>query len=131
MGEGGEAAFPNHAHGNMMRPREMVREARMRCLTMLLAALWLGATAGGANAAQGVRLAQNSAVITCMMSCNAQVATCRTGCIVPGTAPTNAATTTGNANVSTTCQLTCSTQQIACQTTCAQTPPSQQTAPAQ
>ena len=91
------------------------------------AALVLAAAAlpGGAAHAGKIRLAQSSVVTTCMMGCNAQAATCRTTCIVPGTAPTNAATTTGNANVSTSCQLNCSTLQIACQTNCAQASPSQ------
>jgi hypothetical protein len=44
---------------------------------------------------------------------------------LPGAAQTGAATTTGNANVSTTCQLACSTQQLICQTNCAQNSPSQ------
>ena len=70
------------------------------------------------------RLAQTSTVTNCMMLCNSQAAACQTTCVVPGTAPTGAATTTSNANVSTSCQLSCSTQQVACQTTCARTSPS-------
>ena len=72
-----------------------------------------------------IRIAQTSAVTNCMMACNSQAATCQTTCLVPGTAPTNAATTTSNANQSTSCQLNCTTQQINCQTTCAATSPSQ------
>lgn len=74
---------------------------------------------------RAIRLAQSSTVTNCMMVCNAQAANCQTTCIVPGAAPTGAATTTGNANVSTSCQLNCSTQQIACQSTCARSSPSQ------
>ena len=79
------------------------------------------ATAGSGR----IRIAQTSAVTNCMMACNSQAATCQTTCLVPGTAPTNAATTTGNANQSTSCQLNCTTQQVNCQTTCAATSPSQ------
>jgi len=96
---------------------------------MLLGVLWLGATMAGtigaANAAGKLRLAQTSNVTNCMMLCNSQAATCQASCIVPGTAPTNAATTNGNANLSTSCQVGCSTQQIACQTICARNSPSQ------
>jgi len=101
----------------------------MRRSVMLLGVLWLGATMaatiGAANAAGKIRLAQTSNVTNCMMLCNSQAATCQTACLVPGTAPTNAATTNGNANLSTSCQAGCSTQQIACQTICARNSPSQ------
>ena len=100
----------------------------MRSVT-LLGALALGAmtfaTIGGAEATGKIRLAQTSTVTNCMMTCNSQAATCQTTCLIPGTAPTGAATTTSNANLSTSCQASCSTQQIACQTTCAQNSPSQ------
>lgn len=79
---------------------------------------------GAAEAAGTIRLAQTSTVTNCMMACNAQAAACHTTCLVPGSAPTGAATTTSNANVSTTCQAGCATQQIACQTICAQNSPS-------
>lgn len=101
----------------------------MRRLVMLFCVLALGAataeTTRVANAAGKIRLAQTSTVTNCMMAYNSQAATCQTTCLVPGTAPTGAATTTSNANVSTSCQLNCTTQQIACHTTCAQNSPSQ------
>lgn len=101
----------------------------MRRSVMLLGVLALGAMAVGtigiADAKTKIRLAQTSTVTNCMMTCNSQAATCQTTCLVPGTAPTGAATTTSNANLSTTCQANCSTQQISCQTTCAQNSPSQ------
>ena len=99
----------------------------MRRAIMVSAVITVGAAVNGMAAAQAagtIRLAQTSAVTTCMMTCNAQAATCQATCLVPGTPPTNAATTTGNANVSTSCQLSCSTQQLACQTTCARSSPS-------
>jgi hypothetical protein len=77
------------------------------------------------QAAGKIRVAQTSTVTNCMMACNSQAATCQTTCLVPGTAPTGAATTGGNANQSTACQLNCTTQQISCQTLCARTSPSQ------
>jgi hypothetical protein len=102
----------------------------MRCRNwaVVLAAVSILAVFGlgsGQAAAGKMRLAQTSTVTNCMMLCNSQAASCQTACIVPGAAPTGAATTTSNANVSTSCQLNCSTQQVACQTTCARTSPSQ------
>jgi hypothetical protein len=95
---------------------------------MVLLSVWLGAmvVVAAINAADAakIRLAQSSTVTNCMMSCNAQAATCQTTCLIPGTPPTGAATANGNANVSTSCQLNCSTQRIGCQTICAQTSPS-------
>ncbi len=100
----------------------------MRRCTVLLGMLWLGVTCAGtvgvANATGKIRLAQTSTVTNCMMSCNSQAAACQTTCLVPGTAPTGAATAIGNANLNTSCQLNCTTQQIACHTTCAQNSPS-------
>src|SRR5215472_17222550 len=57
-----------------------------------------------------------STVTNCMMSCNSQAASCQTTCLIPGTAPTGAATAGSNANQSTACQLNCTTQQFSCQT---------------
>ena len=100
----------------------------MRRLAILLAVLLLGFAGDGSNAgvsaAKNIRLAQSSAVTNCMMACNSQAATCQTTCLIPGTPPTGAATTTSNANLSTSCQLNCSTQQVSCQTTCARNSPS-------
>ena len=100
-----------------------------------IACLFLGAglaialcpSAGHAagHAAGKLRVAQTSSVTNCMMACNSQAATCQTTCLIPGTPPTGAATTGGNANQSTACQLSCTTQQISCQTLCARTSPSQ------
>ncbi len=77
------------------------------------------------NIRKTIRLAQTSNVTNCMMTCNAQAATCRVGCLTPGTALGGASTTTANANTNTACQVNCSTAQLTCQTTCAQTSPSQ------
>ncbi|MFZ0987818.1 MAG: hypothetical protein WAN27_08825, partial [Xanthobacteraceae bacterium] len=66
------------------------------------------------QAAGRVRVAQTSNVTNCMMACNSQAASCQTTCLIPGAAPTGAATTGGNANQSTACQLNCTTQQISC-----------------
>jgi hypothetical protein len=95
----------------------------------LLAVLSIGfavSTFGIAASARGkIQLAQSSTVTNCMMTCNSQAATCLTTCLVPGTPPTGAATTTSNATVNTACQVNCSIQRISCQTTCAQSFPSQ------
>jgi hypothetical protein len=99
----------------------------MHRLAILLAVLSVSSASEGlvsAASATRIRLAQTSTVTNCMMLCNSQAATCQTTCLVPGTAPTGAATATGNANLSTSCQLNCSTVQIACHTVCARTSPS-------
>jgi hypothetical protein len=96
----------------------------MRCLAVLFAVVAVAGFATAASAGKKIHLAQSSTVTNCMMSCNSQAATCQTGCVVPGTAPTNAATTTSNATSSASCQINCSTQQISCQTTCARPSPS-------
>jgi hypothetical protein len=77
-----------------------------------------------AQAATKIRIAQTSNVTNCMMACNSQAATCQTTCLIPGSPPTGAATTGGNANQSTACQLNCTTQRMTCQTSCARTSPS-------
>jgi hypothetical protein len=72
-----------------------------------------------------IRLAQTSTTTNCMMTCNSQAASCQTACVVPGTAPTGAATTTSNATASQSCLSNCSSQQLACHTNCARISPSQ------
>ena len=105
-------------------------EAVVRGLTILLAVLAIAGFATGASAGKinkinnATRLAQTSTTTNCMMTCNSQAASCQTACVVPGTPPTGAATTTSNATASTSCLLNCSTQQMACQTTCARVSPS-------
>jgi hypothetical protein len=94
-------------------------------LTVLLLGSAVDVSAAAASDPGKIRLAQTSAVTTCMMTCNSQAAACATTCLMPGTPPTGAATANGNANLNTACQVNCSTQQISCQTTCAQTSPSQ------
>jgi hypothetical protein len=83
------------------------------------------ASTGGALADGKIRLAQSSTATNCMMFCNAQAASCQTTCLVPGTAPSAAATATSNATANTACLLNCSTLQLACQTSCARQSPSQ------
>ena len=95
----------------------------MRSLKILLAVLAINGCASAAFA-ENIQLAQSSAVTTCMMSCNAQAAACQSNCVVPGTPPTNAATTTSNSTTSTACILSCNTGQLACQTSCARQSPS-------
>jgi len=95
----------------------------MRGLQILLATLAIEGCASAALA-ENIRLAQTSLVTNCMMTCNAQVAACRSNCVVPGTPPTNAATTTSNAATSTLCILNCNSAQLTCQTSCARQSPS-------
>jgi hypothetical protein len=106
----------------------MLRVIMLRIVSLLVAAVagFAFANNGCAAAASGrFHIAQTSTVTNCMMACNSQAASCQTTCLVPGTPPTNAATTTGNANLNTSCQLNCTTQQVNCQTTCGTTSPSQ------
>lgn len=95
----------------------------MRRVKILLAALAINGCASAAFA-ENIRLAQSSTVTNCMMSCNALAASCQSNCVVPGTPPTNAATTTSNAATSTLCILNCNTAQLTCQTSCARQSPS-------
>jgi hypothetical protein len=97
----------------------------MRGLMIALAAAAVTAAAmSTVRGEESLRLAQSSTVTNCMMSCNAQAASCQTNCVVPGVPPTNAATTTSNATASTACTLNCSTQQLTCQSSCALQSPS-------
>jgi hypothetical protein len=96
----------------------------MRGFAILLVAAAISAVAQDALAAGKIRLAQSSTATTCMMICNAQAANCQTACVVPGTPPTAAATTTSNATASTTCLLNCSSTQLTCQSNCARQSPS-------
>jgi hypothetical protein len=91
---------------------------------LFAAGLAIGLWHSTALATGRIRVAQTSTVTNCMMACNAQAASCQTTCLIPGIAPTGAATTGGNANQSTSCQLSCTTQQINCQALCARTSPS-------
>lgn len=99
---------------------------RLRAIarSVFSAGLALALCQSAASAAGRIRLAQSSAVTNCMMACNSAAANCQTTCLIPGTPPTGAATTGGNANQSTACQLNCTTQRMTCQTNCARTSPS-------
>ena len=96
----------------------------MRGFTILVVALAINAMADSAFAADPIRLAQTSTVTACMMGCNSQGSMCQSACVVPGTPPTTAATTTSNATAGAACLLNCSTLQLACHTRCAQQSPS-------
>ena len=113
----------------MLRGVVVPRIVMPRVVTLFVASFagfaFANCDCASAAASGRFHIAQTSTVTNCMMACNAQAATCQTTCLVPGTPPTNAATTTGNANQSTSCQLNCTTQQINCQTTCGTTSPSQ------
>ncbi len=98
----------------------------MRRFAILLAVMAINAVAPSVFAAEAeIRLAQTSTATNCMMTCNAQAASCQTACVVPGNPPSAAATTTSNATASTNCLLSCSTTQLVCQTNCARQSPSQ------
>jgi hypothetical protein len=94
-------------------------------LLSLLLVAGFAASASAGNSGAPIRLAQTSTTTNCMMTCNSQAATCQSSCVVPGTAPTTAATTTSNATASQSCLSNCSSQELACQTNCARISPSQ------
>jgi hypothetical protein len=85
----------------------------------------LGATSAWATGK--IRLAQTSVATNCMMTCNAQAATCQTTCLIPPaqlpSAVSNVAQQSAIAN--TACISACSTTQLTCQTNCARLSPSQ------
>ena len=55
----------------------------MRCLAVLFAVVAVAGFASAASAGEKIRLAQSSTTTNCMMTCNAQAATCQTACFVP------------------------------------------------
>ena len=102
----------------------------MRCLAVLFAAVAVAGFAGAASAGEKIRLAQTSTTTTCMMTCNAQAATCQTTCFLPP-APAAGSTTIAqaqtpgpNPTASTSCTMNCTTTQLTCQTACARISPS-------
>ena len=84
----------------------------MRAFATVVAVAALGVALQPASAEQKIRLTQSGVVTSCMMTCNAAAAACQTNCVVPGTAPSSAATTTSNATASTACLLACNATQL-------------------
>src|ERR1700684_1790250 len=102
----------------------------MRCLAVLFAVVAVAASASEASAGEKIRLAQTSTTTNCMMTCNAQAATCQTTCFLPP-GPAVGSTTIAqaqppgpNPTASTSCTMNCTTTQLTCQTTCARISPS-------
>jgi len=100
----------------------------MRTLAILLTAFIIG-FAGNASADQKIRLAQTSAVTTCMMTCNSAFANCNSSCVSTGTLPQGTLTTNlnaaaGNLFATGSCTSSCTNQQLSCQIKCASTAPS-------
>src|SRR5580704_916967 len=94
----------------------------MRCLAVLFVVV--AGFASAASAGEKIRLAQSSTTTNCMMSCNAQAATCQTTCFLPP-APAAGSTTIAqaqspgaNPTASTSCVMACTTTQLACQSVC-------------
>ena len=100
----------------------------MRGLTFVLAVATINAVVPNALAEGKLRLAQTSTVSRCMMTCNAQAANCRTGCVLPSPSASGAVSTnipnSPNPTANTTCNLNCGTTQVACQTNCGLQSPS-------
>jgi hypothetical protein len=105
----------------------------MQCLAVLFAVVAVADFASEVSAGEKIRLAQTSTTTNCMMTCNAQAATCQAACFVPP-APSVGSTTSAiaqaqapgsNPTASTSCVMNCSTTQLTCQTTCARISPSQ------
>jgi hypothetical protein len=101
-------------------------------LAVLLAAAVIGASTRGGLAQSsiptvtppltGLATPLTSQTTNCMMTCNSQVANCRTACVLP--ALSSATSGTANATGSTSCLLSCASTHLACQTICAQVSPS-------
>jgi hypothetical protein len=102
----------------------------MRCLAVLFAVVAVVGLANEAFAGEKIRLAQSSTTTKCMMTCNAQAATCQAACFVPSapaagsTAIAQGQTAGPNPTASTSCTMNCTTTQLTCQTTCARISPS-------
>jgi hypothetical protein len=94
-------------------------------VSAVVCAIAVAGWTGAAVAGDKLHVAQSSTTTNCMVSCNAQWATCQASCIVPGSAPTGAATSTSNANASSSCLINCGSQQMSCQSSCALASPSQ------
>ncbi len=76
----------------------------------------------------GLATPLTSTTTNCMMACNAQVANCKTACVLPSTpTPTTSGGTgagTLNASASTACLMNCTSTQLTCQSGCALQSPS-------
>lgn len=98
----------------------------MRAVAVLVGIMAVG-LAGAAGAADRIRLAQTSVTTNCMMTCNAQAATCQSTCFVPPTPPVGTTTPPllqaqqpgPTVTASTTCVIGCTNAQLQCQTQCA------------
>ncbi len=103
-------------------------------MVALRASIWVLLTtsivglAGGALAAEKIRLAQTSTVTNCMMNCNSAQALCQSTC---ASSPQAALTlfnqlgvSPGNVIASQSCISSCTNIQLSCQIKCAQASPS-------
>src|SRR5580692_5600011 len=105
----------------------------MRCCAILFTVVAVAGFASEASSGEKIRLAQSSTTTNCMMTCNAQAATCQAACFVPSAASAGSTTTaiaqaqapSSNPTASTSCVMNCTTTQLTCQTTCARISPSQ------
>ena len=91
-------------------------------------AVRLTVAAIGIALAQGA-YAQTSTTTNCMMTCNAQAASCRTSCVVPQVpvappSPSSSPASNLNAVAGGTCLSACSSNQLTCQSGCALQSPS-------
>jgi len=71
----------------------------------------------------GLATPLTSTTTNCMMTCNSQVANCRTACVLPAISSTTSGGTP-NATGNTSCLLSCASTHLVCQTVCAQVSPS-------
>ena len=102
----------------------------MRCLAVLFAVAAVAGFASDASAGEKIRLAQTFTTTNCMMTCNAQAATCQAACFVPPAPAVGSTTSTiaqaqapgSNPTASTSCVMNCTTTQLTCQTSCARLP---------
>jgi hypothetical protein len=99
----------------------------MRGLTILFfAALSIVGFAASSSAHEKIRLAQNSAATTCMMTCNSQYANCQSSCLATGSQQQSSPSglnTSANINANQACLASCTNQQLQCQIVCARSSP--------
>jgi len=102
----------------------------MRGVAVLAGVMALAALASAASA-------QTSTTTNCMMTCNAQAATCQSACFLPPSPPVGSVTPPllaaqqpgANPTASTTCVMSCTNTQLTCQTSCARNSPNSSVIP--
>src|ERR1700687_5425226 len=118
--------FGVRAHGGIMRGFAILVIAAAIYCGAHVAVLAQTSTPNVVSPPVGLSTPLTSTTTNCMMSCNAQVANCQTGCFIPEP-PTVTRTGTvilNNPTANTACVMGCTSRQLACQSGCALASPS-------